>query len=104
MTSKTISTTVHGFKFTANDTQLTITATGKITGTSPAAVYAGSMNHSGTLSMQVTAAGEGSCLAVLAGASVDAGLVAYEMTVLVKRVGEHLGVGPRPMPPSVEAV
>jgi predicted regulator of Ras-like GTPase activity (Roadblock/LC7/MglB family) len=52
----------------------------------------------------VTAAGEGSCLAVLASASVDAGLVAYEMTVLVKRVGEHLGVGPRPMPPSVEAV
>jgi predicted regulator of Ras-like GTPase activity (Roadblock/LC7/MglB family) len=52
----------------------------------------------------VTAAGEGSCLAVLAGADVDAGLVAYEMTVLVKRVGEHLGVGPRPVPPSVEIV
>jgi predicted regulator of Ras-like GTPase activity (Roadblock/LC7/MglB family) len=52
----------------------------------------------------VTAAGEGSCLAVLAGAGVDAGLVAYEMTVLVKRVGEHLAVSPRPMPPSVEAV
>ena len=52
----------------------------------------------------VTAAGEGSCLAVLAGADVDAGLVAYEMTVLVKRVGEHLGVNPRPMPPSVETV
>jgi predicted regulator of Ras-like GTPase activity (Roadblock/LC7/MglB family) len=52
----------------------------------------------------VTAAGEGSCLAVLAGANVDAGLVAYEMTVLVKRVGEHLGVNPRPMPPSVEIV
>ncbi|HEU5420536.1 MAG TPA: roadblock/LC7 domain-containing protein [Streptosporangiaceae bacterium] len=46
--------------------------------------------------MFVTAAGEGSCLAVLAGADVDAGLVAYEMTVLVKRVGEHLGVSPRP--------
>ena len=43
----------------------------------------------------VTAAGEGSCLAVLAGAGVDAGLVAYEMTVLVKRVGEHLGSEPR---------
>jgi predicted regulator of Ras-like GTPase activity (Roadblock/LC7/MglB family) len=52
----------------------------------------------------VTAAGEGSCLAVLAGAAVDAGLVAYEMTILVKRVGEHLGVAPRPMPPSVETV
>ena len=52
----------------------------------------------------VTAAGEGSCLAVLAGAGVDAGLVAYEMTVLVKRVGEHLGVNPRPAPPAAEAV
>ena len=52
----------------------------------------------------VTAAGEGSCLAVLAGSGVDAGLVAYEMTVLVKRVGEHLGVNPRPMPPFVETV
>jgi predicted regulator of Ras-like GTPase activity (Roadblock/LC7/MglB family) len=52
----------------------------------------------------VTAAGEGSCLAVLAGANVDAGLVAYEMTVLVKRVGEHLGVSPRPVSPSAEAV
>jgi predicted regulator of Ras-like GTPase activity (Roadblock/LC7/MglB family) len=52
----------------------------------------------------VTAAGEGSCLAVLAGAGVDAGLVAYEMTVLVKRVGEHMGVNPRPMPPFVETV
>jgi predicted regulator of Ras-like GTPase activity (Roadblock/LC7/MglB family) len=52
----------------------------------------------------VTAAGEGSCLAVLAGANVDAGLVAYEMTVLVKRVGEHMGVSPRPVPSSAEAV
>jgi predicted regulator of Ras-like GTPase activity (Roadblock/LC7/MglB family) len=52
----------------------------------------------------VTAAGEGSCLAVLAGANADAGLVAYEMTVLVKRVGEHLGVNPRPIPSSAEAV
>jgi predicted regulator of Ras-like GTPase activity (Roadblock/LC7/MglB family) len=52
----------------------------------------------------VTAAGEGSCLAVLAAASVDAGLVAYEMAILVKRVGEHLGVNPRPVPSSAEAV
>ena len=52
----------------------------------------------------VTAAGEGTCLAVLAGSTVDAGLVAYEMTVLVKRVGEHLGVNPRPVPPTVETV
>ncbi|MCF6526214.1 roadblock/LC7 domain-containing protein [Streptomyces sp. JJ36] len=43
----------------------------------------------------VTAAGEGSCLSVLAGAEADVGLVAYEMTLLVNRVGEHLGVGAR---------
>jgi predicted regulator of Ras-like GTPase activity (Roadblock/LC7/MglB family) len=52
----------------------------------------------------VTSAGEGSCLAVLANAEVDAGLVAYEMTILVKRVGEHLAVNPRPVPSSAEAV
>jgi predicted regulator of Ras-like GTPase activity (Roadblock/LC7/MglB family) len=44
----------------------------------------------------VTAAGEGSCLAVLAPATADVGLVAYEMAVLVKRVGPHLHVDPRP--------
>jgi predicted regulator of Ras-like GTPase activity (Roadblock/LC7/MglB family) len=44
----------------------------------------------------VTAAGQGSCLAVLSPASADAGLVAYEMAVLVKRVGQHLSVNPRP--------
>jgi len=54
--------------------------------------------------MFVTAAGEGSCLAVLASSDVDAGLVAYEMTVLVKRVGEHLGVNPRPAASPAEAV
>jgi predicted regulator of Ras-like GTPase activity (Roadblock/LC7/MglB family) len=50
----------------------------------------------------VTAAGEGSCLAVLADASADVGLVAYEMAVLVKRVGEHLAVSPRPAGDSAE--
>ena len=44
----------------------------------------------------VTAAGEGSCLAVLAGAGADAGLIAYEMALLVKRVGPHIGVPARP--------
>ena len=44
----------------------------------------------------VTSAGEGSCLAVLSPASADAGLVAYEMAILVKRVGQHLSVNPRP--------
>jgi predicted regulator of Ras-like GTPase activity (Roadblock/LC7/MglB family) len=46
----------------------------------------------------VTAAGEGSCLAVLAAAGADAGLIAYEMAVLVKRVGAHLSVQSRPVP------
>ncbi len=44
----------------------------------------------------VTAAGQGSCLAVLAPAKADVGLVAYEMAVLVKRLGPHLLVEPRP--------
>ena len=38
----------------------------------------------------VTAAGHGSCLAVLAPAQADAGVVAYEMAMLVKRAGPHL--------------
>ena len=46
----------------------------------------------------VTAAGEGSCLAVLSPAAADAGLIAYEMAILVKRVGPHLAVDPRPAP------
>jgi predicted regulator of Ras-like GTPase activity (Roadblock/LC7/MglB family) len=51
----------------------------------------------------VTAAGEGSCLAVLASVSADAGLIAYEMAVLVKRVGEHLSVRARPVPTIAES-
>ena len=43
----------------------------------------------------VTAAGDGSCLAVLTAADSDVGLVAYEMALLVKRVGVHLGTEPR---------
>ncbi|GGY03133.1 roadblock/LC7 domain-containing protein [Streptomyces hiroshimensis] len=43
----------------------------------------------------VTAAGDGSCLAVLADADSDIGQVAYEMTLLVKRVGTHLATAPR---------
>lgn len=43
----------------------------------------------------VTAAGDGSCLAVLADADSDIGLIAYEMTLLVKRVGAHLATAPR---------
>jgi predicted regulator of Ras-like GTPase activity (Roadblock/LC7/MglB family) len=43
----------------------------------------------------VTAAGSGACLAVLAGADADVGLVAYEMAMLVKRVGQHMSTLPR---------
>jgi predicted regulator of Ras-like GTPase activity (Roadblock/LC7/MglB family) len=50
----------------------------------------------------VTAAGYGSCLAVMCPASADAGLIAYEMAMLVKRAGPHLAAQPRmagrPMP------
>jgi predicted regulator of Ras-like GTPase activity (Roadblock/LC7/MglB family) len=43
----------------------------------------------------VTAAGHGSCLAVLCPANADAGQVAYEMAMLVKRAGPHLAAQPR---------
>ncbi|WP_327293717.1 MULTISPECIES: roadblock/LC7 domain-containing protein [unclassified Streptomyces] len=43
----------------------------------------------------VTAAGDGSCLAVLSMAEADIGQIAYEMTLLVNRVGEHLAVAAR---------
>ena len=43
----------------------------------------------------VSAAGNGSCLAVMCPASADAGLVAYEMAMLVKRAGPHLVAQPR---------
>ncbi|MFI6643035.1 roadblock/LC7 domain-containing protein [Streptomyces sp. NPDC050504] len=43
----------------------------------------------------VTAAGDGSCLAVLSDADSDVGQVAYEMTLMVKRVGVHLATAPR---------
>ncbi|MER5600102.1 roadblock/LC7 domain-containing protein [Streptomyces sp. NPDC002265] len=43
----------------------------------------------------VTAAGTGSCLSVLTGAQADIGQIAYEMTLLVNRVGEHLGLDAR---------
>ena len=43
----------------------------------------------------VTAAGHGSCLAVVCPGNADAGLVAYEMAMLVKRAGPHLAAQPR---------
>ncbi|GAA2419196.1 roadblock/LC7 domain-containing protein [Actinomadura vinacea] len=43
----------------------------------------------------VTAAGRGACLAVLADADADLGVIAYEMAMLVTRVGQHLSANPR---------
>lgn len=43
----------------------------------------------------VTAAGNGACLAVLTGEHTDAGLMAYEMAMLVARAGQHLGAAAR---------
>ena len=47
----------------------------------------------------ITPAGRGTCLALLAEAGADAGAdagqIAYEMAVLVKRVGQHMIANPR---------
>lgn len=43
----------------------------------------------------VIAAGEGSCLAALCPAQADAGTIAYEMAMLVKRARPHLAALPR---------
>lgn len=43
----------------------------------------------------VTAAGQGACLAVLASSDADLGLIAYEMAMLVTRVGQNLSAPER---------
>jgi predicted regulator of Ras-like GTPase activity (Roadblock/LC7/MglB family) len=43
----------------------------------------------------VTSAGYGTSLAVLCSADADAGLIAYEMALLVERAGPHLNARPR---------
>jgi predicted regulator of Ras-like GTPase activity (Roadblock/LC7/MglB family) len=43
----------------------------------------------------VTAAGRGACLALLAEEDADMGMVAYEMNLMVKRVGAALSAAPR---------
>jgi predicted regulator of Ras-like GTPase activity (Roadblock/LC7/MglB family) len=43
----------------------------------------------------VTAAGSGACLALLAGENADMGMVAYELNLMVKRVGAVLTAAPR---------
>src|SRR3954468_17551679 len=44
----------------------------------------------------VTAAGLGACLAVVAGSDADLGLIAYEMAMLVTRVGQSMSAPERP--------
>jgi predicted regulator of Ras-like GTPase activity (Roadblock/LC7/MglB family) len=47
----------------------------------------------------ITPAGQGTCLALLAESSADAGQIAYQMSVLLKRVGQHMIADPRfPLP------
>jgi predicted regulator of Ras-like GTPase activity (Roadblock/LC7/MglB family) len=43
----------------------------------------------------ISAAGEGSCLAVVSSTQASVGMIAYEMALLVKRVSDHLAVRPR---------
>ena len=38
----------------------------------------------------ITPAGRGTCVALLADSEADHGLIAYELAVLVKRVGQHM--------------
>jgi predicted regulator of Ras-like GTPase activity (Roadblock/LC7/MglB family) len=43
----------------------------------------------------LTAAGPGAHLAVLTSPGADVGVVAYQMNMLVKKIGEHLSAAPR---------
>jgi predicted regulator of Ras-like GTPase activity (Roadblock/LC7/MglB family) len=43
----------------------------------------------------VTAAGSGACLALVAAETADIGMIAYEMNLLVKKVGTYLAAKPR---------
>ena len=43
----------------------------------------------------VIAAGQGTCLAVLTAADANVGLIAYEMAMLIRRMGKYLGAEPR---------
>jgi len=46
----------------------------------------------------IVEAGAASCLAVLCPADADPGLIAYEMAMLVKRLGQYLTANPRSAP------
>src|SRR5690349_8066071 len=45
--------------------------------------------------LSVLAAGRGTCLAVLTGADANVGLIAYEMAMLVRRMGKYLATESR---------
>jgi predicted regulator of Ras-like GTPase activity (Roadblock/LC7/MglB family) len=47
----------------------------------------------------ITPAGSGTCVALLADADADPGQIAYEVAVLVKRVGQHMIADPRSATP-----
>ena len=51
----------------------------------------------------VTAAGQGACLAVLSTSDADLGLIAYEMAMLVTRVGEFMQAPERFAVPHADA-
>ncbi|MEU0896678.1 roadblock/LC7 domain-containing protein [Streptomyces massasporeus] len=48
----------------------------------------------------LTSAGPGAHLVVVSGAGADVGVVAYQMNMLVKKVGEHLSAAPRSTGPA----
>ena len=48
----------------------------------------------------VTAGGDGACIAVLASEDADVGLIAYEMAMLVARVGQYLSTPVRSTAPA----
>jgi predicted regulator of Ras-like GTPase activity (Roadblock/LC7/MglB family) len=54
-----------------------------------------SIIHMDRAMLFVMAAAQGSCLAVLSPADADHGLIAYEMAMLVKRLGQYLSANPR---------
>ena len=52
----------------------------------------------------VTAAGAGTCVAVLAAPQADVGLLGYEMALIVKRLGRYLAAAARPAGGTGEAM
>jgi predicted regulator of Ras-like GTPase activity (Roadblock/LC7/MglB family) len=54
-----------------------------------------SIIHMDKAMLFVMAAAQGSCLAALSPADADHGLIAYEMAMLVKRLGQYLSTNPR---------